>query len=98
MCVCGRVRVCVVCACACACADETRVCDDGQDETLFVDKVKEAQLQRHEMRVKVVQETYQGRRSGKPFLLYHLPLADVAAPQAAALAQRIETYLWLDFV
>lgn len=68
------------------------------DETLFVDKVKEAQLQRHEMRVKVVQETYQGRRSGKPFLLYHLPLADVAAPQAAALAQRIETYLWLDFV
>jgi hypothetical protein len=70
-----------------------------QDEALFVDKVREAQLKRHELRVKVVQETYQGRRSGKVFLLYHLPFADaVVTTHAAALAQRIETYLWLDFV
>jgi len=68
------------------------------DETLFEDKIKEAQLQRHELRLKVVQEEYRGRCSAKPYLLSSQPIAAVSAAHAAALAKWVEAYLWMDYL
>jgi len=74
----------------CGCLDK--------DETLFEDKIKEAQLQRHELRLKVVQEEYRGRCSAKPYLLSSQPIAAVSAAHAAALAKWVEAYLWMDYL